>query len=500
MSEQYVYAAIDLKSFYASVECKERDLDPLNTNLVVADASRTEKTICLAVSPSLKSYGIPGRPRLFEVVQKVREINRQRKQRAKIGKFTGSSWNAAELQADEALALDFITAVPQMAKYLEYSALIYKIYLQYFAAEDIKVYSVDEVFIDLTKYLPLYKLKARELIRRVIKDVYQKTGITATAGIGTNLYLAKVAMDITAKHAEPDEAGARIAFLDEMSYRKKLWTHRPLTDFWRVGKGYAQKLYAHGLLTMGDIALCSVGKANEFYNEGLLYKLFGKNAELLIDHAWGWEPCTMADIKAYQPSAKSMGAGQVLQCAYSFDKAKIIVREMAEQLALDLFSKKCAAAKFVLTIGYDKDSLQTAEQREKYQQEAKYDSYGRLIPKHAQGTVNLPAATSSAKQIAEAAAALFERIANREFLVRRVNFTASEVITAGQAANKDTQLSLFGSEADSQSQAASKELRLQETVLALKSRFGKNAVLKGTDLQDGATAILRNGQIGGHRA
>ena len=316
-----IYAAIDLKSFYASVECVERGLDPLTTNLVVADKSRTEKTICLAVSPSLKKYGIPGRPRLFEVIQKVKRINKERQESAPGHKFIGQSFHSDKL-SDPSVALAYIAAPPRMSLYMKYSTQIYQIYLRYFAPEDIHVYSIDEVFIDLTGYLTNYQMGAKELISKVIQDVLKETGITATAGIGTNLYLAKIAMDIMAKHVPADEYGVRIAYLDEITYRKKLWEHQPITDFWRVGKGYAKKLAAYQIYTMGDVARCSVGKEKEYHNEELLYKLFGINAELLIDHAWGYEPCTIADIKVYKPEAKSIGSGQVLSSAYSSEKAK----------------------------------------------------------------------------------------------------------------------------------------------------------------------------------
>ncbi|MEG2769699.1 MAG: DNA methylase, partial [Oscillospiraceae bacterium] len=377
------YIAIDLKSFYASVECMERGLDPMTTNLVVADASRTEKTICLAVSPSLKAYGVSGRARLFEVVQKVKQANAQRLLNAPNHTFVGSSANDNELKASPELALDYITAPPQMALYMEYSTKIYNTYLKYIAPEDIHVYSIDEVFIDVTDYLNTYHFSPRELAMKMILEVLSATGITATAGIGTNLYLCKIAMDIEAKHIHPDENGVRIAELDEMSYRQKLWTHRPLTDFWRVGKGYANKLEAEDIFTMGDIAKCSVGKPNEYYNEDLLYKLFGINAELLIDHAWGWEPCTIADVKAYKPSSSSLGSGQVLQCPYTFDKAKLIVREMTELLVLDLVDKELVTDQIVLTIGYDIENLTNPHTAQLYNGEITTDHYGRAVPKHA---------------------------------------------------------------------------------------------------------------------
>ena len=366
-----IYIAIDLKSFYASVECKERNRDPLTTNLVVADQSRTQKTICLAVSPALKKYGIPGRPRLFEVIQKVKEANSDRKWKAPNHTFTGASDDSEELCENPALEIDYIVASPRMALYMEYSTKIYNIYLKYIAPEDIHIYSIDEVFMDVTNYLAAYNLTPEELAMKMIRDVLQTTGITATAGIGTNLYLSKIAMDIVAKHIEPNKDGVRIARLDEMSYRKLLWNHRPLTDFWRVGGGYAKKLAENGLYTMGDIARCSIGKTNEFYNEELLYKLFGINAELLIDHAWGHEPCTMQDIKAYKPETNSVSSGQVLHCAYEFDKAKLVVKEMVDLMVLDLVEKGLVTDQIVLTIGYDIENLTDADRRRQYYGEIK---------------------------------------------------------------------------------------------------------------------------------
>ena len=413
-----IYAAIDLKSFYASVECVERGLDPLTTNLVVADKSRTEKTICLAVSPSLKKYGIPGRPRLFEVIQKVKRINKERQETAPGHKFIGQSFHSDKL-SDPSVALAYITAPPRMSLYMKYSTQIYQIYLRYFAPEDIHVYSIDEVFIDLTGYLTNYQMGAKELISKVIQDVLKETGITATAGIGTNLYLAKIAMDIMAKHVPADEYGVRIAYLDELTYRKKLWEHQPITDFWRVGKGYAKKLAVYQIYTMGDVARCSVGKEKEYHNEELLYKLFGINAELLIDHAWGYEPCTIADIKVYKPEAKSIGSGQVLSSAYSSEKAKVVVLEMAEQIAFDLFEQKLVSKQFVLTIGYDRDNLQG----QKYSGEVATDRYGRKIPKHAHGTINLDTPTSSLKEITTAVSSLYDRIIDKKLLIRRLTLT-----------------------------------------------------------------------------
>ena len=421
MAREKSYIAIDLKSFYASQECVERGLDPMTTNLVVADMSRTEKTICLAVSPSLKAFGIPGRARMFEVLQKVKEVNALRLAKAPGRKFTGKSCNAIELKENPSLEIDFIAAPPRMVHYMECSARIYEIYLKYVAPEDIHVYSIDEVFIDATPYLRTYGLTAYEFARKLIYEVLEVTGITATAGIGTNLFLCKVAMDIVAKRTEADEYGVRIAQLDEMSYRQQLWDHRPLTDFWRVGRGYARKLEAHGMFTMGDVARCSVS------NEAVLYKLFGINAELLIDHAWGWEPVTIADIKSYRPVSNSLGAGQVLHCAYTADKAKLIVREMTDLLVLDLVDKGLVTDQVVLTVGYDRESLTNPEIRSKYTGPVTMDHYGRAVPKHAQGTANLHRQTSSTRLIMDAMMELFDRIINPDLLVRRVNVVATHV-------------------------------------------------------------------------
>ncbi len=498
------YLAIDLKSFYASVECVERGLDPLTTNLVVADASRTEKTICLAVSPSLKAYGIPGRARLFEVVQRVKEVNAQRKMLAPGRTFSGESCDAARLAASPDLAASYITATPRMAHYIDYSTRIYDIYLHYVAPEDIHVYSIDEVFMDVTPYLATYGLSARELAQKIILDVLHTTGITATAGIGSNLYLCKVAMDIVAKHAKPDQHGVRIAKLNEMTYRRLLWTHRPLTDFWRVGRGYAKKLEAYGLFTMGDIARCSIGKANDLYNENLLYRLFGVNAELLIDHAWGWEPCTMADIKSYRPAANSLGAGQVLQCPYPFDKALLVAQEMADQLVLDLLEKGLATDQIVLTVGYDIENLSDPARRQDYRGAVTTDFYGRRVPRHAHGTAALGGHTASAKRIIHAVTDLFRRIVDPHLLVRRITLTANHVIDERAAAGSACyeQLDLFTDPAAAQKEQAAlaREREMQRAVLALRRKYGKNAVLKGMNLQEGATAISRNGQIGGHKA
>ena len=506
--EERTYIAIDLKSFYASVECVERGLDPMTTNLVVADESRTEKTICLAVSPSLKSYGIPGRARLFEAVQKIKEANAKRLQRAPDQKFTGESCDAGELQSHPELSIGYITASPRMAYYMKYSTRIYEVYLKYVAPEDIHVYSIDEVFIDATNYISLYNLTPREFAMKMIQDVLQTTGITATAGIGTNMYLCKIAMDIVAKHIPADKNGVRIAELDEMSYRKQLWSHRPLTDFWRIGKGYSKKLEAHGLYTMGDIARCSLGKANEFHNEDLLYKLFGVNAELLIDHAWGWEPCTMADIKKYKPSTNSISSGQVLQSPYPVDKAKLIVREMTELLVLDLVSKHLVTDQIVLTIGYDIENLKNTDIRQKYHGNVTADAYGRYVPKHAHGTANLKKHTSSTRLITEAVIDLFARIVNSNLLVRRINLAANHVLDESLVKQDSVieQLDLFTSYEDLQERQKAEEKQLererrqQQAMLKIREKYGKNAILKGMNLQEGATARERNEQIGGHKA
>lgn len=503
-----IYIAIDLKSFYASVECVERGLDPLTTNLVVADASRTEKTICLAVSPSLKSFGIPGRPRLFEVVQKVREVNIERRAKAPGRKFVGSSYNATELAASPKLEVSYITAAPRMAYYMDYSTRIFDIYLRYIAPEDMHVYSIDEVFIDATTYLNTYKMSAHELALKMIRDVLAETGVTATAGIGTNMYLCKAAMDIVAKRMPADKDGVRIAELDEMSYRKLLWNHTPLTDFWRVGPGYAKKLTANGLNTMGDIARCSLGKPNDYYNEAFLYKLFGINAELLIDHAWGWEPTTIAEIKAYKPETNSLGSGQVLQCPYTADKAKLIVKEMTDLLVLDLVDKKLVTDRMVLTLGYDIDNLTDPEIRKKYHGEVTTDHYGRQIPKHAHGTVNLPCLTSSTKIIMKAVEELFDRIINRDLLVRRVNITAARVVPEKEAEVKPSfeQLDLFTDyaameqEKEQEKKERDKEKKIQHAVLDIQKKYGKNAILKGMNFEEGARTRERNSQIGGHKA
>lgn len=569
IQQEHTYIAIDLKSFYASVECTDKGLDPLTTNLVVADASRTQKTICLAVSPSMKAYGIPGRPRLFEVVQRMKEVNRERSRRisfsgdsvrknADTGQetpgdslFSGSSFSAPELEADPTLKADYIIAVPRMAHYIEYSTRIYQIYLRYIAPEDIHVYSIDEVMMDVTKYLVLYKKTAHELAMEMIRAVLKETGITATAGIGPNLYLCKIAMDIEAKHTAPDADGVRIAELDEMSYRRKLWGHRPITDFWRVGKGTAKKLARYGMFTMGDVARYSLK------DEDLLYKLFGVNAELLIDHAWGWEPCTIDYIKAYKPENRSFSAGQVLQCPYDFEKARIVVLEMADAAALDLVEKRLTADQMVLTVVYDKDNLTDPAIREKYKGPVKKDWYGRMAPKPAHGTVSLGRHTSSSRIITDAVLSLYDRIVDPDLLVRRIFLVTNHVIeeaetkkttvidgnpsafpdgknnreknhekesASGREGSRETsiaikpdngesgaagswqQLDLFTdyevleAEKEREKAALEKERRLQEAMLEIRRKYGKNAILKGTSLQEGATMRDRNQSIGGHKA
>ena len=466
-----IYIAIDLKSFYASVECVDRGLDALRTHLVVADPSRTEKTICLAVSPSLKAYGIPGRARLFEVIAKVKSINAERRRRAPGMHLQGASSDAEVLRKNPGLSLDYIVAPPRMAHYMEVSSRIYGLYLNYIAAEDIHVYSIDEVFIDATQYLRIYGCTPHDLAMKLVREVLRETGITATAGIGTNLYLAKVAMDIEAKHTAPDADGVRVAFLDEMTYRQKYWTHRPLTDFWRVGRGTAARLEAAGLYTMGDIARCSLGKPWQQRNEDLLFKIFGINAELLIDHAWGWEPCTMAEIKAYRPSSNSLGSGQVLQSPYDWEKAKLVVREMTDMLVLDLVEKHLVTDQMVLGVSYD----------------------GRTAAKPVHGSVNLGLQTSSTKIITDAVMDLYDRIVDRRLLVRRLSVVASHVVDESQV--QAVQLNLFEELPDTD-----KERRRQEAILAIRRKFGKNAILKGMNFEDGATARQRNEQIGGHKA
>ena len=504
MSEsKRTYIAIDLKSFYASVECVERGLDPLSTNLVVADESRTEKTICLAVSPSLKAYGIGGRARLFEAVQRVREVNNERKMNIPNFRFTGKSTDDNEIKKHPDWELDFIRAVPRMAFYINYSTRIYQIYLKYIAPEDIHVYSIDEVFMDVTAYLGTYKMTAHELARTMISDVLKNTGITATAGIGTNLYLCKVAMDIVAKHIPADKDGVRIAEIDEMSYRKLLWDHRPLTNFWRVGRGIANKLAMYGIETMGDIARTSIN------NERLLYRLFGVNAELLIDHAWGWEPVGMEHIKAYRPETNSMSSGQVLQEPYTFEKARNVVMEMADAISLDLVEKRLVTNQLVLTIGFDRESLEHPVVLARYQGNVVMDYYGRAVPKHAHGTANLQGYSSSSKEIIDAVMSLYDRIVDHDLLIRRLDITTNNIISETEARNREkapVQLDLFtdyealANEEKKRNAERDKERKMQEALIAIKHRFGKNAILKGTSFSDGATARDRNNQIGGHKA
>lgn len=497
------YIAIDLKSFYASVECVNRGLDPLTTNLVVADSSRTEKTICLAVSPSLKSYGVGGRARLFEVVQKVREVNYQRRMNIPYGVFTGKSWRNPELQAHPDWELDYIVAPPRMARYMQMSAQIYSVYLKYIAPEDIHVYSCDEVFMDVTAYLSTYKKTPHELAMTIVRDVLKQTGITATAGIGTNMYLCKVAMDIVAKHIPADKDGVRIAELDEKSYREKLWNHRPLTDFWRCGKGIAQKLAMYGIETMGQIARLSVK------NEDVLYKLFGVNAELLIDHAWGWEPCTMDYIKSYRPETNSLSSGQVLHEPYTFKKARVVIKEMADAISMDLLDKGLVTDQLVVTVGYDRTSLENPEIRAKYHGPVVKDYYGREVPKSAHGTANLDRQTSSTILIMTAVENLFDRIVNKNLLVRRLNITTNHVVLESRVKKQDdkmVQLDLFtdyetlAKQKKEEEERLAKERRMQEALLAIKKQFGKNAILRGLNFEDGATAKDRNEQIGGHKA
>ena len=496
------YIAIDLKSFYASVECVERELDPLDANLVVADKSRTEKTICLAVTPSLKACGVGGRPRLFEVVSQVADINAARRFRAPYRRFRGKSCSAKELEADRALELDYIVAPPRMALYIAYSTKIYQIYLKYVAQEDIHVYSVDEVFIDATPYLRTYRMTARELAVTMIRDVLKTTGITATAGIGTNLYLCKIAMDIVAKHMPPDKNGVRIAELDEMSYRRLMWEHRPLTDFWRIGRGYASRLEHHGMFTMGDVARMSTSE----FGENALYKLFGVNAELLIDHAWGWEPCTIADIKAYRPETSSMSSGQVLQEATESETARLITWEMADTLAMDLLRKGLVTDQITLTVGYDVENLRRDDIMGSYEGKVVLDHYGRAVPAHAHGTENLSAPVASSKLITEAAVRLFDRITDSRLLVRRLTICANKVVPADSLGDEQRQLDFFTDFEEEQSRrnaeeaALRRENSLQLAMLRMKERYGRNAVLRGANLCNGATAALRNQQIGGHRA
>ena len=508
MNKCKTYIAIDLKSFYASVECRERSRDPLTTNLVVADPSRTEKTICLAVSPSLKKYGLSGRARLFEVIQKVKAANNIRKIKAPNHVFCGSSDDSLALQKKPSLKIDYIIAPPRMARYMEYSTKIYNIYLKYIAPEDIHIYSIDEVFIDVTHYLSTYNMTAHELAMTMIQDILDTTGITATAGIGTNLYLCKIAMDIVAKHIEPDKNGVRIAELDEMSYRRLLWNHRPLTDFWRVGRGYSKKLEKIGLYTMGDIARCSIGKPTDYYNEELLYKLFGINAELLIDHAWGYEPCTMEDVKTYKPETNSISSGQVLHCPYEFDKARLVVKEMTDLMVLDLVDKGLVTNQIVLTIGYDIENITDKNRSQSYKGTVTTNYYGKKVPKPAHGTTNLPKQTSSTTLITNAVMELHDKIVNKKLPIRRINIVANKLVDEHSVknANKYEQLDLFTDyeilkkQREKENAESEREKRMQNTILDIKKKFGKNAILKGMNLQEGATAKDRNNQIGGHKA
>lgn len=494
------YIAIDLKSFYASVECNERHLDPLRTNLVVADESRTEKTICLAVSPSLKSYGIAGRARLFEVVQRIKEVNSERLRRAPNRAFTGESSDAAELALHPEYSVSYITAPPRMGHYMDYSTKIYRIYMKYVSPEDIHVYSIDEVFIDATQYLSVYKCTARELAMRMIRDVLGSTGITATAGIGTNMYLCKIAMDIVAKHIPADADGVRIAELDEMSYRRMLWCHRPLTDFWRVGRGYMKKLEDNGFFTMGDIARASLDKRGE----DTLYKLFGVNAELLIDHAWGWEPCPISEIKAYKPEENSLSTGQVLKCPYNYEKTRLIIREMTDLLVLDLVEKRLVTDRISLTVGYDIECLTDPEISRLYKGPVTTDFYGRRIPKEAHGTAKLPFPTSSTRIILDEMTSLFDRIFDRNLLSRRMSVAACRLIDEAKADEEREycQIEMFTDEEENERkrEKLEREKKRQLAMISIKKKYGKNAIIKGMNLEEGATTIERNGQIGGHKA
>lgn len=502
MQQGRTYIAIDLKSFYASVECVERGLNPLTTNLVVADASRTEKTICLAVSPSLKKYGISGRARLFEVIQHVAQVNNERRIRLAGKSFTGKSVSDDELNSNPDLELDYIIAMPRMAHYIKYSTRIYEIYLKYVSENDIHVYSIDEVFMDVTNYLEYYKMSAHQLAMTIIREVLGQTGITATAGIGTNMYLCKIAMDIVAKHIPADKDGVRIAELDEMTYRRKLWDHQPLTDFWRVGRGIAQKLEKYGIRTMGQIARYSIDR------EELFYRLFGVNAELLIDHAWGWEPCTIDMVKAYRPENNSLCNGQVLSHAYDYKKARIVLMEMADAASLDLLDKHLVTDQLVLTVGYDTSSMADPYIMKAYQGEIKTDRYGRKVPKHAHGTANLKHFTSSSSIISKTATELYDRIVDHNLMIRRLSLTTNHVINEKQAKIKATsvELDLFTEneqndrETQEKNNRLKKERRIQKTLLEIKKKYGKNTILKGLNFEDGATARLRNNQIGGHKA
>lgn len=499
---EHVYLAIDLKSFYASVECRDRGLDPLRTHLVVADEERTDKTICLAVSPSLKAYGIPGRARLFEVRQRLASVNAERAMLAPGGRLSGESCDSQDLEHSPRLKASMVIAKPRMAHYLEVSGRVYGVYLRYAAPEHIHVYSIDEVFIDATPYLRALGMGPHEMASAIVRDILAQTGITATAGIGTNMYLAKVAMDIVAKHIPADRNGVRIAALDEMSFRRRLWSHQPITDFWRVGRGYAKKLEQHGMFTMGDVALCSE------HDEELLYRLFGKNAELLIDHAWGWEPCTIEAIKKLPPSLKSISSGQVLTCPYPADKARLVLREMADLLVLDLVDKRLVTDQIVLTVGYDIENLTDPARRRRYHGKTEVDRYGRTLPRQAHGSINLDGYTASTHQIMEAASALFDRIVDPELLIRRMYLVANRVLFENDAPRRNDceQLDLFTDYAAEEEkrrkeeEALARERKLQQAALAIKKKFGKNALLKGMNLEEGATARDRNSQIGGHKA
>lgn len=498
------YIAIDLKTFYASVECIERGLDPLNTNLVVADPTRTEKTICLAVSPALKEYGISGRARLFEVVSRVNEVNRQREKR--FGKSEGSSFDKNELSQNGKLALSYIVAPPQMAKYMAKSSEIYSVYLKYVAPEDIHVYSIDEVFIDATEYLKLYGLSAEKFTEKLIGEVFSLTGITATAGIGTNLYLAKVAMDIVAKHIKADKNGVRIAKLDEMSYRKQLWNHRPITDFWRVGAGYAKKLEKLGIVTMGDVARCSLKGDEDYPSSETLYKIFGVNAELLIDHAWGYESCKMEHIKAYRAESSSVSSGQVLQRPYTIREIKVIIKEMADDLASDLFKKGLVTDRINLSIGYDTENL--AGGGSSFEGETVLDRFGRKLPKPVQGTEELGEYTSLPSVIIEKATCLAERILDKSFTVRRLSLTALRVIGENEIPQdrEKVQLDMFSDylreeeEREEKTKRQNKENSVREAVEDIRKKYGKNSLFRGVSLREEATQRERNGMIGGHKA
>lgn len=495
-----VYAAIDLKSFFASVECRKRNLNPLTTNLVVADNTRTEKTICLAISPSMKAYGLPGRARLFEVMQKVKNVNNGRRMLAHNKTFSGKSYNDIELKKDKNLELDYIIAPPHMASYMEYSTKIYNIYLKYISSEDIFPYSIDEVFCDLTSYINTYKLSPRELVTKIIKDIYDTTGITATAGIGTNLFLCKVAMDIVAKHVEPNSYGVRIAELDERSFREKLWNHKPITDFWRVGKGYAKRLEKYRMFTMGDVARCSVE------NEDLLYKIFGVNAELLIDHSWGWECATIKSVKECKPENRSLCSGQVLHCPYDYDQTKLIIKEMADEITLDMVEKHFVTDMLVLTIEYDIENLKNAEYSKFYNGEIKEDRYGRRVPKPAHGTFRLENKTFSTRIISNGFVQLFDRIINKNLLVRKIYLTVGNLTDENELkkVEKYEQVNLFtnyGELAKKEEERIKleKEHKIQSAIIGIKNKYGKNAIIKGMDLEESATTIQRNGQIGGHQ-